>query len=150
VEAFVFRDTELHDFLLKAFPKRLGNTDTLMGWCSKATVAFPDVDLVKEARKALLWEAERPSRTKKDVRAFLRNWWSRSQENFEAGGAKVVPIAAVKWLRKNNKSPDYLLDRWCAKRGGLTRESIASFCQYFAIAPPLSADEVIEVRGSES
>ena len=135
---------------LRHFPRDLATPTPLWVWCSKATVAFPDVDLVKEARKALLWEAERPSRTKKDIRGFMRNWWSRSQENFETGGAKVVPIAGVKWLRKNNKSPDYLLDRWCAKRGGLNRESIASFCLYFGTAPPLSADEVIEVRGSEA
>ncbi len=143
----MFRDTELHDFLIEAFPGRLGKTDSLMGWCSKAVLAFPDVNLVNEARKALLWEAERPSRSKKDIRAFLRNWWSRSQESFDSGGGQVVLLEAARWLRKNNKSPDYLLDRWCARRGGLTKDSISSFCQYFGVMPPSSAEEVIKVRG---
>lgn len=145
VEACVLREKELYDFLVKGFRGRLGNPDTMAEWLRRVSVAFPDVDLVADARKALVWEAERPTRAKKDVRAFLRNWWSRSQQNLDEGSAPVISISAVKWLRKNNKSPDYLVDRWVEQRGPLTEDTIRDFCGYFGVTQPASVEELIRV-----
>lgn len=40
----------------------------------KLAAAFPGVDLEAQARRAALWEEERPSRRKKNHASFLRKW----------------------------------------------------------------------------
>lgn len=139
-----FREIGLHDFVVKAWPVNCGSRSTLSGWIEKAFIAFPDVDLEKEAKKAFMWEAARPSRTKKSIRRFLTNWWSNSQDRFAGKPAKVVPIEAAKWLRRNNKAPDYLFKSWVGDRG-LSEGSIESFCDYFALAKPECFEEVMDV-----
>ena len=56
------REQELYDFMMEAWPGRCGDKSTLPRWLGKAQLAFPSVDLVKEAKKAFMWEAARPSR----------------------------------------------------------------------------------------
>ena len=149
MEAFVSREQELYDFILEAWPGRYGDRSTLPNWLGKARLAFPSVDLVKEAKKAFMWEAARPSRTKKSIRRFLTNWWANSQERAAGKPASVVPIEAARWLRKHNKAPDYLFKRWVARKG-IDNEQIDAFCSYFGIETPYCYEELIDLyEGSE-
>ena len=138
------REQELYDFVLSAWPKRHGDTKTLRGWVGKAFLAYPDVDLLVEARKASLWEAERPSNTKRSIRRFLSNWWSKSQSKEPGRRARVVSIGAVRWLKKNNKNPDYAFENWVRGRE-VTPESVLEFCSYASTTEPISAEEVVTI-----
>ena len=144
MEAFVSREQELYDFMMEAWPGRCGDKSTLPRWLGKAQLAFPSVDLVKEAKKAFMWEAARPSRTKKSVRRFLTNWWANSQERAAGKPASVVPIEAARWLKRHNKAPDFLFKRWVDKRG-IDNEQIDAFCAYFGVAVPYCYEELIEL-----
>jgi hypothetical protein len=146
VEVCVFTNDELESFIVSVWPKRHGKTSELMPWIKKARVAFPDVDLLMEARKAAVWEAEKISNNKKSAKRFLTNWWGRTQQRAigETPVARVVSLSAVRWLSKNNKEPDYLFEKWARKRG-VDETSVLSFCNYFDVSRPDSALEVVEV-----
>ena len=144
MEVYVSRKMELHDFVSTAWPKRHGDAGTLMGWVEKAFLAYPDVDLLTEARKASLWEAERPSNTKRSIRRFLSNWWSKSQSKEPGRRARVVSIGAVRWLKKNNKSPDYAFENWVRGRE-VTPEAVLEFCSYASTTEPFSPEEVVTI-----
>jgi len=141
----VSRERELYDFVIAAWPKRCGDDRTLMGWIEKAFLAFPDVDLLLEARKAAMWEAEKRANQKKSVRRFLTNWWARSEPVVRRRpGAKVVSLSAVRWLNRYNRSPDFLFERW-ARGKGVDSELVLSFCTYMGATAPDNCDEVVEV-----
>lgn len=138
------KESVLHDFIIEAWPKRCGDKETLLLWSKKACVAFPSVDLVGEARRAFMWEAERASREKKHVRRFLTNWWSRSSKNLPFETPKVTPLGAVRWLRKYNKEPDYLFESW-AHGKQLSPEAIVEFCGYMGAHLPEDCEDVVSV-----
>jgi hypothetical protein len=138
---------ELRRFMIEVWPRRHGESDSLMGWLSRAQMAFPDVDLLNEARKAAVWESEKASNKKKSARRFLTNWWGRTQESSKKD-APVVSLDAVRWLSKNNKHPDYKFEAWVhldPEGGRNTPEAVMAFCGYMGVTPPSSCEEVIDV-----
>ena len=143
VEVCVSLERDLYDFILKAWPKAHGDSETLAAWISRAQLAFPDVNLLEDARKAAVWEAERPSNSKKSARRFLRNWWARSQESVKPP-APVVSLSAVRWLSKNNKHPDYLFENW-ARGKGVDETAVLEFCDYIGVSRPDDPHEVVSV-----
>ena len=142
----MFTDIELEEFVVSVWPKRHGDSSALKPWIKKARIAFPDVDLLMEARKAAVWEAEKVSNTKRSAKRFLTNWWGRTQERAgeDKSACRVVSLSAVRWLSKHNKHPDYLFERWVRRRG-VDEAAVLSFCDYFGIPNPDSAAEVVEV-----
>lgn len=134
---------ELREFIVKAWPKSHGEADTLDVWLSKAAMAFPDVDLLADARKAAVWEAEKASNKKKSARRFLTNWWSRTQASSKPV-APVVSLSAVRWLSKNNKHPDYVFEAW-ARGKEVTPLAVVEFCNYMGVTAPDSCEEVVDV-----
>ena len=143
VEVRVSSNAELYEFIVDVWPKVHGDTKTLMSWLNRASKAFPDVDLLHEARKAAVWEEQKASNKKTSIRRFLTNWWGRTQESAKPD-AKVVSLSAVRWLSKNNKYPDHLFERW-VRRHGVDEASVLSFSHYFGVSAPDSTAEVVEV-----
>lgn len=47
------------------------------------STAYPDIDLVAETKKAMAWMMSNPGKRKKDIKAFLNNWFSRAQKDRE-------------------------------------------------------------------
>ena len=79
----------LAEFVRGTWPKLTGSPESFDGWLESSAEAFPDVDLLSEARKARAWEQSNPTRKKKQVRRFLGNWWSRAQER---GGSSPASL----------------------------------------------------------
>lgn len=143
VEVCVSLEKDLYEFILKVWPKAHGDSDSLASWISRARLAFPDVNLLEDARKASVWEAEKASNGKKSARRFLRNWWARSQES-SSPVAPVVSLSAVRWLSKNNKHPDFLFESWA--RGKVVDErAVLEFCGYIGVTRPDDPEEVVSV-----
>ena len=68
---------------------------------------FPAVDIVQEMKQAALWLATNPKKRKKDVRRFLTNWFSKSQER--GGGLPSNPVsrgAGRPAARRSTPDPD--------------------------------------------
>ena len=145
-----FDAERLSGFILGTWGVSAGLAKTLPDWIRKAQVTFPDVDLMKEARRAAMWEAARPSRKKKNVRMFLTNWWSRSQENIDSGPSRVVSLSAARWLKKNNKSPDFLFDSWVEGKGEVTAGLVVEFSSCFGVDAPSDPYEVVALLGKEA
>ena len=143
-EVCVSKKAELHRFIVTAWPKRHGSGETLDSWLSKAFMAFPDVDLIGEARRAAMWEEERASNKKRGARRFLTNWWARTPQSFEKDPAPVVSISAARWLKKNSKYPDYLFEKW-ARGSDINEESVLRFCEYSGASRPDSPAEVVSL-----
>ena len=140
----------LSGFILGTWGVSAGLAKTLPDWVRKAQVTFPDVDLMKEARRAAMWEAARPSRKKKSVRMFLTNWWSRTQESVDSGPSRVVSLSAARWLKKNNKSPDFLFDSWVEGRGEVTEGLVVEFSGCFGVDAPAEPSEVVSLLSKEA
>ena len=51
-------------------------------------LAFPNVDIVYETRKAHAWENSNKGRKKKDHAKFLYNWFTRAENNAERKAAR--------------------------------------------------------------
>lgn len=79
----------LAEFVRSTWPKLTGNSESFEGWLASSAEAYPDVDLLAEARKARAWEQSNPTRKKKQIRRFLGNWWSRAQER---GGSSPASL----------------------------------------------------------
>ena len=151
------RETDVYKisgYLMGLWDVGLGSSKTLSSWVEKALVAYPGVDLIKEARRAAVWEAAMPSRKKKDIRRFLSNWWSRTQESAEKRGEgktnTVVSISSMRWLKRADRAPERTLSRWMKGKGDLTPELIEKFSSYYSVPLPASAEEVVSLyRGGE-
>ncbi len=140
----------LSGFIIGTWGISAGVASTLPDWIRRAQVSFPDVDLMKEARRAAMWEAARPSRKKKNIRMFLTNWWSRSQDSIESGPAPVVSISAARWVSKNNKKPDFLFSSWVDGRGAITEALVEEFSKCFGVDLPESPSEVVRLLKKEA
>ena len=79
----------LEEFVRSTWPKLTGNPESFEGWLESSAEAYPDVDLLGEARKARAWEQSNPGRKKRQIRRFLGNWWSRAQER---GGSSPASL----------------------------------------------------------
>tara|TARA_R100001079_G_scaffold19134_1_gene9617 strand:+ start:806 stop:1255 length:450 start_codon:yes stop_codon:yes gene_type:complete len=149
----VFTDSELYDFVVETWPSGHGDADSLLKWVKAARIAFPTVDLLAEARKAALWESERPSNKKKSARRFLRNWWSRAGEWSAEKKAPevVVPISAARWVRRHNRKPDFYFEKWVDGRGlQIDAESVREFCFYANASFPEDVEAVVSLlKGGE-
>jgi hypothetical protein len=144
VEVCVSKEKALHDFIVEAWPKSHGDKKTLDAWIKKAYIAFPDSDLIGEAKRAFMWEAARPSREKKSARRFLSNWWVRSTKKLPYEVPKATPLGAVRWLKRHNKEPDYLFESW-ARGKDVTPQAVLEFCGYMGADPPESCKDVVSV-----
>ena len=139
-------ERDLSGFILEVWPKRCGDEATLAPWIRRAGLAFPDVDLFAETRKAAVWEAEKASNSKRSVRRFLTNWWARTQES-SSSVAPVISLSAVRWLSKNNKAPDFQFENW-VRLDPTSRSAPAAvldFCTYMGVSCPDSCEEVVTV-----
>jgi hypothetical protein len=91
-----------------------------------------------------MWEAARPSREKKNARRFLSNWWVRSTKKLPYEVPKATPLGAVRWLKRNNKEPDYLFESWaCGKV--MIPQVVIDFCKYMGADQPESFEDVVSV-----
>lgn len=146
-------DSELHDFIVEVWPAGHGDADSLLKWVKAARIAFPNLDLLTEARKAALWEAERPSNKKKSARRFLRNWWIRASEWAEEKkpADNVVSLSAARWVSKNNRKPDFYFEGWLRSKGmEVTEESVKDFCFYACVTYPEDPKAVVALlKGGE-
>ena len=79
----------LEEFVRSTWPKLTGSPESFEGWLEASAEAYPDVDLLGEARKARAWEQSNPGRKKKQIRRFLGSWWSRAQER---GGSSPASL----------------------------------------------------------
>ena len=136
-------ERDLSKFILEVWPKSCGDERTLVSWVKRAKMAFPDVNLLEETRKAAAWEAEKASNSKKSIRRFLTNWWGRSQAS-SVRSSPVVYLSAIRWLRKHNKRPDFMFENW-ARDKEVTSELVLEFSAYLGVAAPEDPDEVVAV-----
>lgn len=87
-------EDETLDFILEAWPGKIGKSSSLPRWLKSSRAAFPAVDLLVEARKASVWEMAAPSRKKTQVRSFLTRWWSRCQDRGGSGPVLAESVEA--------------------------------------------------------
>jgi len=134
-------------FMSEHWGRKAGNPASLPTWVRHAQKIFPDVDLLAEIRLAMMWEMERPSREKKNVRMFMSRWFKRAQENAEkkGRGTVVVSIDSARWLKRNNRKPELKLTRWMDGRGPLTEELIKKYCSYYGVPAPDDIDVVVSI-----
>jgi len=134
-------------FMSEHWGRKAGNPASLPTWVRHAQKIFPDVDLLAEIRLAMMWEMERPSREKKNVRMFMSRWFKRAQENAEkkGRGTVVVSIDSARWLKRNNRKPELKLTRWMDSRGPLTEELIKKYCSYYGVPAPDDIDVVVSI-----
>ena len=82
------REGDLLNYLTETWENgKLGKLDE---WIEKVCEAYPDMDLVGEARSARAWETANDKRTKKNIKRFLDNWFRRAwanrrQQNIDVG-----------------------------------------------------------------
>ena len=134
-------------FMSEHWGRKAGNPASLPTWVRHAQKIFPDVDLLAEIRLAMMWEMERPSREKKNVRMFMSRWFKRAQESAEkkGRGTVVVSIDSARWLKRNNRKPELKLTRWMDGRGPLTEELIKKYCSYYGVPAPDDIDVVVSI-----
>jgi len=134
-------------FMSEHWGRKAGNPASLPTWVRHAQKIFPDVDLLAEIRLAMMWEMERPSREKKNVRMFMSRWFKRAQESAEkkGRGTVVVSIDSARWLKRNNRKPELKLTRWMDSRGPLTEELIKKYCSYYGVPAPDDIDVVVSI-----
>jgi hypothetical protein len=72
--------------LWKKYPEEAGKWTP--EWEELQRAAYPGVDLLKQAQRAIAWEANNAGRAKKDHARFLGNWWEEQQERAGTRGRR--------------------------------------------------------------